>query len=501
MRAPPFILLSIAALSACDISWSGDPPGDAMPPDEPPGAPQGSTAPPGQPQNPQQPPNRPGSADAGIVFGSPGPWPIANVTYGRAHGILEAPVVGVTTDEAQNVWIATHTALYVLRPGQTQLRRYTSADGLHLMDNPVAYCDSSFGDRACPIYGGAAEPGISEIVGGGPDEVFVGYYGHDEGTGDWHDPNRHSGKVDRVRLKADGTLEVDRFDFVANAHGAQYWHNRTVHRMVYDHFVHQRELYVGMNHGVTRVRPDQYRKPEPGEWFDKVNMEYMADHLHPRVCFHAPCDPNSEANQRMGGWRGLAIALDGDLWVAGKWTAGKIRYDPSLVTWFSRPGAKAFAVAFGDPYPVPANAEGFVNEPVFKVLLEGDPVNLVAVAVAPDGRVWFATSGYDVGPQKMYGLAVWDGRKFVVYEPKATGLPEAEIRDLVALPDGRLVIAGPRSGLVVWDPRTNASTPMRTPAYLADDRVKRVQLDTMVNPPALQVATELGASFIRVLPK
>ena len=28
----------------------------------------------------------------------------------------------------------------------------------------------------------------------------------------------------------------------------------------------------------------------------------------------------------MGEWRGVAIAPDGDLWVGGKWSAGKILY-------------------------------------------------------------------------------------------------------------------------------------------------------------------------------
>ena len=65
--------------------------------------------------------------------------------------------------------------------------------------------------------------------------------------------------------------------------------------------------------------------PNSGEWFDNAAKEYMADHLHPRVCFLVPCVAGSESNQRMGDWRGLAIAPDGDLWVAGKWTAGKAR--------------------------------------------------------------------------------------------------------------------------------------------------------------------------------
>src|SRR5207253_39130 len=110
------------------------------------------------------------------------------------------------------------------------------------------------------------------------------------------------------------------------------------------------------NHGVDLIRPDHYRQPKSTEWFNDVNKEWMADHLHPRVCYHHACA--GEADQRMGDWRGLALAPDGGLWVAGRWTAGKIRWDQSLPDWFGRPGAQAFEIAFGDPYPQPATADG-----------------------------------------------------------------------------------------------------------------------------------------------
>src|SRR5687768_14319736 len=42
------------------------------------------------------------------------PW--QTTTFGAAQGIRETPIVGVTTDEAENLWVATHRALYLLRP-------------------------------------------------------------------------------------------------------------------------------------------------------------------------------------------------------------------------------------------------------------------------------------------------------------------------------------------------------------------------------------------------
>jgi hypothetical protein len=71
---------------------------------------------------------------------------------------------------------------------------------------------------------------------------------------------------------------------------------------------------------------------------------------------------------------------------------------------------------------------------------------------------------------------------------------------MVALPDGRLVLAGPDSGLVFWDPKTNKRTTMRAGSGLPSDKVMRLELDMMANPPALHVSTAAGASTIRVFP-
>jgi hypothetical protein len=444
-------------------------------------------------------------AGGGLGFGGNGagpafpksPWPVENRQFGAADGIAESMVVGFSTDETQNRWVATPQALYLLRPGETRFRRYEGSAGLHLQSNPVAYCDTWAPDHACPILGGAVDPGITEITGGGPNEVFVGYAGNSDGSQEFDDPNRHTGKLDRVRLNGDGTLSVDRIDFVSGS-TVQFWHDRTVERLLYDHVHHAHELYVGTNHGVTRILPDRYRAPRPGEWFNDVNKEYMADHLHPRVCYHAPCTSN-ESNQRMGDWRGLAVAPDGDLWVAGKWTAGKIRWTQNPIDWYARPGQQAFALAFGDPYPQPGNPD-FLNEPVFRVPLEGDTVSLSAVAVATDGRVWFGSDPWSPADPAL-GVAVWDGKAFHPLDPQRDlGMAEQSVRDIAALPDGRLVFAGQSTGLVLYDPASRARKVLRGRGFLPDDRVLRLEVDARSEPFALYVATKSGAAVLRTLP-
>jgi hypothetical protein len=434
------------------------------------------------------------------------------VVYGAADGIRESPVVGLTTDEAEDRWAATPQALYLLRPGDKAFHRYDVSDGLHLDGNPVRYCDDhpmAAGDHC----GGAVSTGagwsITRIVGGAPGEVFVGYAGTDgDGTiqcpmknpaqpdlgADYCDPARHTGKLDRVRVGADGKLTVDRMDLVANREGGQFWHDRTVQSLAFDHFARPHTLYVGTNHGVTILFPDRFRLPSPGEWYDLAYVEWMGDHLHARVCDPGPCPTTSEGPQRMGDWAGLDVDAQGNVWHAGRWTAGLISWDADPGDWFARNG-RAFLLAFGDPYPAPPTADGFVNEPVFRVAREGDSPHLTGVAVCPDGRVWFSSSG----PQSGTGntVAVWNGKRFDTFAAGALGLGESAVRDVVCLPDGRIVLAGYRTGAVIHDPVKGTSRPV---PGLPSGTVLDLEVDRMVSPPTLHVATDSGAAALRVLP-
>lgn len=443
-----------------------------------------------------------GGQDGGpIGFGGPGPWPIANVTYGYADGIQEMPVVGVSTDETQNLWVATNSALYLLRPGDAKFTRYDGHDGLHLPGFPVDACDDSAGTlKPCPA-GDADAPGISDIVGGGPDEVFVGYFGHHDWTrtddGTETDPWRHSGKLDRVRLNKDGSLAVIRFDMVSN-NSVEFWHNKIVWKMVYDHFIHPHELYVGTDHGVDKFSPDKWKPndPPPHNWFllENNSQVWRSDHLHPQACFHELC--NGSSTQMLGDFRGLALDAHGDLWVGGRWAAGRIRYTADNRVWWTTPRTDDHRNAID-----PALGDG--NCPGFCPPQEGDPVNISAMTVTKDGKIWFASGTVWNDPADVpYGIAsTTDGYHFTRYDPvRDLGLPERHIRDMIALPDGRLVVAALDSGLVFWDPSSGTRTYIHAGQGIPNDSVLRIQLDTMVDPPALQVATRGGAAVLRVLP-
>ncbi len=225
----------------------------------------------------------------------------------------------------------------------------------------------------------------------------------------------------------------------------------------------------------------------------------MSDHLHPRACYHAPCVDDS--NQRLGDWRALALDARGDLWVGGRWAAGKIKYVAANTQWWQTPRPDklpAFDPAFGDPYS-PGCGD---MRPIFCPPQEGDFVNLIAVTVARDGKVWWSSGiVYNDPGDVNYGLASWDGRQFAYFDPvRHAGMWEENVRDMVALPDGRLVLAGPNTGLVFWNPSTGAHVALRAGQGIPDDHVLRLELDQMVYPPALHVATWSGAATLRVLP-
>ncbi len=70
----------------------------------------------------------------------------------------------------------------------------------------------------------------------------------------------------------------------------------------------------------------------------------------------------------------------------------------------------------------------------------------------------------------------------------------------MALPDGWLVIATATSGLAIYDPASGVKSSVRAGGGLPDDQVRRLELDTLVTPPALHVSTASGFATLRKLP-
>src|SRR5437868_8028902 len=275
-----------------------------------------------------------GPADAGPPDAGPdphqigglglGPFPADPLTiYGSAQGLLEPPI-SASVDEAENLWVVSHSALYLLTPGAKVFQRYTAQDGLH------------YG----PGYTEA--PDITLVEGGANGECFVGYSARDTNASMfkdahmWSDPWAHKGKMDQVLLQPDGKLKVNRYD-LRNSNDGHYYETRTITSMVYDHFQHPGNLYVGSNHGVTRIIPAKYYPPphlETDPFFTGDERQWYADHVHPVACVGAPCtgDPIRDFST-FGNWFGRALGPDGRLWMGGHASAGAIGFSEKLRYW------------------------------------------------------------------------------------------------------------------------------------------------------------------------
>jgi hypothetical protein len=480
LRALVVLVVVVGCRKASDAPVVGSPPildagspsGAAPAPDA--GAPDSGVpdagAPDAGPVNPGPDPHRPGGLGSGPVPSGP------LVIYGSAQGLLEAPI-SASMDEGENLWVVTGRALYLLQPGAKVFRRYTAQDGLH------------YG----PGY--TEPPDITLVEGGSKGECFVGYAARDtndhmfKGAHTEKDPWAHLGKMDQVLLKADASLKVNRYD-LRNSNDGHYYETRTITSMVYDHFQHPGNLYVGSNHGVTRIVPARYYPPphldtDPFNTWDE--RQWYADHVHPWVCMGGPCsDPGRPPT--FGDWFGLTLAADGRLWMGGLTNAGALKFKEKLEDWVqSWEPINPFTPAFEWP-------------PVFLPARMGDPVNIRGVAVTPDGMVWFVSGGAESWRSPHYGIAAYDGRRFTYFDPTALGATEYNILEVQALADGRLVFGFPNSGLLVWEPGEAKGRRITQRDGLPGERIGRMSQDQMHDPPLLLVPTDGGLAIFRNLP-
>jgi hypothetical protein len=434
----------------------------------------------------------PETPDAGPADGGPagpdphrigglgyGPFPKDPLTiYGSSEGLMEAPL-SASVDEGENLWVVSNQALYLLTPGARTFRRYTARDGLH--------------------YGaGYTEPpDITWVEGGGTGECFVGYYARDTNSSMfkdahmWTDPWAHMGKMDQVLLQADGSLKVNRYD-LRNSNDGHYYETRSITSMVYDHFQHPGNLYVGSNHGVTRIIPAKYFPPRSLDT-DPFNLsdehQWYADHVHPVVCIGAPCTgDNSRDLITFGDWFGLTLAPDGRLWMGGLTSAGALGFREKLEDWVQ------------SWQPVNPFVPSFEVPPVYLPPRYGDPVNIRGVAVAPDGIVWFVSGEVESWRGPTYGIAGYDGKRFSYFDPMKLGALEYNVLEVQALADGRLVFGFPDSGLLVWEPGAPQGHRVTQRDGLPGERVGRMSQDRLHDPPLLLVPTDGGLAIFRALP-
>jgi hypothetical protein len=259
------------------------------------------------------------------------PLPLMEFLGGAAG--LGTPVVDASPDESGNLWVVTPDALYIRRAGQTDFRRYTNADGLHI----YSY--------------------ITAVQGGAQDEGWVGLEGHDA-----PDPNldplniKVEGHAEHVHLQPDGTITSLHYAELHTDVSANYWENPSARRLLYAHDgAAAGHLFMGMNHGIDHVFNDTW-----------------GDHIHVEVYF-------PDGSGAYGEWYGLAVLPDGTLWTCGRMACGLVRWNPSAQAWVNAGYEYAFTVFTAD--------HGLMVPMAYRE-------DHVGVAVATDGTVYMLSRDF-----------------------------------------------------------------------------------------------------------
>ncbi len=380
--------------------------------------------------------------DAGSITGTPGPWPTDAVkNYSVDYGI--GPVQSVGIDEAHNLWLLDGARIGVLRPGTSQ---------------PV--WTSHVGQASQPFGAGALAGGSTVICGGSPGRAYVGYWTYDLPVPyrqDPSDPEYLKGDLDAVRLHVDGSVSLEaHLGETTDSSGYKHLGLRNTNDFHYDEdrsvLVCQRvmrgphagELYIGTNHGVTRIQGLVYNS-----------------HRHP------VWDVNGSL--RIGYSYGLGIARNGDVLIANEWKIGIVPPPAALRDWDNHSVA---------PYRI----NTYVHS--LNALEEMDYWRGFEQTV--DGT-------YYLGSQR-YGL--WSFQLPASGSPqsysKVAGLPTDRISALAATEDGSLFVGTEDQGLLRLDPQKQLA-----PVAVSGARVRQLVYDPSVSPSILLVLTEAGLTVLR----
>ena len=231
-----------------------------------------------------------------------GPWPTAALeVWGSAEGIPE-PILGVSTDLAENVYAVSSDALYVRRVGEPTF---------------TGYARNTNGLRDYPLL---------SVAGGAAGVAYVGYEGDCNFDLDT-DPIdvKRSGDVQKVVLTPTGITATTWDTHNSNSPLSGYFdHSRCIFRIVVPrHGLAAGEIYLGTEHGVVRYQ---------GE------VKY-ADHRHIATLV--------DGSQHFGSVLGLSVSDTGTVWFGNDYQLGGLAYTPRLYEWY-----------FDDPWIFPGNAFG-----------------------------------------------------------------------------------------------------------------------------------------------
>ncbi|HEX8824717.1 MAG TPA: hypothetical protein VF794_32655 [Archangium sp.] len=437
----------------------GQPPGVITPPNP------GNTTPPGG-----TPPGgtKPGGTTPPAQV-TVGPWPNEPVVnYSQRYGLGQVRAMAV--DDAYNLWLLDGDRIGVLRPGDTT-PRWTSGVGQaapgfgpdKLALGSTVICGGSAG-RA---YVGYATYELSPAFIYSPDGRHIddGYTSEDPTR---FDPIRYEeykkGDLDVVRLEPDGRVVLEEhLSRSATPNGPQDIgiRNTNDHHFDEDRSVltcvkvmrgkHRGDLYIGTNHGVTRIRDLTYNSHRHPVWFKTK--------------------PDGGKTQMAGYTYAVGIAPNGDVLIGNDWNVGVVTPSERLADWDR----------VNDTLN-PEKLNAFIPE--LNSVEEKDFWR--GIQQTTDGRYYVASK--DFGLWQMSIL-----RRSEAKGVKVAGLPTDELTSLAATDDGSLFIGTDGAGL--W--RLDASKQLVRVSDVDGNKVEQLLYDPTVKPAMLYVLTDRGLTVLR----
>ncbi|PTL75320.1 hypothetical protein DAT35_55630 [Vitiosangium sp. GDMCC 1.1324] len=359
---------------------------------------------------------------------------------------------GVAVDDAFNVWLLAGNRIGVLRPGDTQ---------------PLWASDI-----------GQAGRGFSSTVicGGSAGRAYVGYYAQElvqPMRSSYQDASYLEGDLDAVKLTPDGNLVLEEhithsFRREADNPGGLGWNssnnmgirNSNDWRFDEDRSVlscvkvmrgrDKGEVYIGTNHGVTRIRGLDYNSHRHPVWWDN-------------------------GSQRAGYTYAVGIAQDGDVLIANDWTFGIVTPNADLGLW------DAMVPEELNPMKVQSSYLPEVNS-----LPEFDFWR--GFQQTKDGRYYLASKEYG-----LWQLSIISSGNPFQKGIKVPGLPTNGLTSLAATDDGSLFIGTDGSGL--W--RMDANKQLTRVPNIQGRSVRQLVYDPNGTPAMLYVLTDAGLTVLR----
>ncbi len=451
---------------------AGTPPPDAGTPDA--GTPDAGTPDAGTPDAGTPDAGTPdaGTPDSGTTQAGTGPWPNEPLlNYTQRYNLGRVRSVGV--DDAYNLWLLDGERIGVLRPGDTQPRWVSNLGQARMGFGPDTLALGSTvicGGSAGRAYVGYSAAELASAFIYGPDGAsFPAYNDPDPSR---FDPVRYQeyqkGDMDVVRLTAEGTVELEEHlqKSVRNAPQNLGIRNSNDHHFDEDRSVltctkvirgpNRGDVYIGTNHGVTRIQGLVYNS-----------------HRHP-VWFKDKVDANGNVvgrTQMTGLSNALGIGQNGEVLIGNDWNVGVVVPSQDLTDW--------------DRVDDSLNLE-LLNSYVKEVNSLEEKDYWRGFEQTKDGNYYLASR--DFGLWRMTIL-----RRSDEQATKVPGLPTDSLLSLAATDDGSLFIGTAGGGL--W--RLDAQKQLTKVNGVAGGTVKELHYDPTVTPAMLYVLTDAGLTVLR----